>query len=626
MKFKTDYERTKWAALQSSANASIKSIASGKGTSADAARVSSAMGQQSKLAKEVFDEGVSAVEASAKAAVKALNERRVSKGKAPLTAEAFGKLFEDAFARQMKKEVPSLIQDIHDTLLIELYEQDDRFRSTLSGQFERFKEHMAQGDQPSNDDMIALFDLNREITFKQEEVLWKQRSEGLLEKIADTFKDTLREVAASVQAARQRSAGASSGGSGMPRLAIAGPSGNWEVVDPVAAEASSDPKKLNAMSEPSGESSGSGSSLMSTVSQFMPRLSGPAAAHAETSGVPSSTLPMVSLSEKADAAIITAAEQQTAFHERISTALDQQERDRDDDDEDEDEEQVGWFRKLRTFLGDSYKKATKSDSWWETAAKTLLAAMTDPGLFEEISKKVQDILTWDNIKNVLSSTIEWAWQKGNDMVEWVLGKLGLGTPGATDNVDSYRHDDGKGASLVQTDAQRLAAANAIPDPFHSGGTGGATPENADPNAHSSIMSTINNWTGKHLGFRMDKSDASNIGGATGSTLNMGDSIMPSADALNPEINKTTPLADSVDPTINKTTVVGGKTVSVQNGAPVTYKGVPATQPTTGAATSPASGAARGRAPSPSQQVGLGSIPTTSGIDDSLAITNLGLMM
>ena len=132
MKFRSEYERKKWAALQSSTNASIKSIVEGKGTSADAQRVSNAVGQMSKLAQEVFDDGVSAVSDAATEAVKALNERRVSKGKAPLTAEAFGKLFESALARLMKKEVPPILQDIHDTLLIELYEQDDRFKSTLA--------------------------------------------------------------------------------------------------------------------------------------------------------------------------------------------------------------------------------------------------------------------------------------------------------------------------------------------------------------------------------------------------------------------------------------------------------------------------------------------------------------
>jgi hypothetical protein len=615
MKFRSDYERKKWAALQSSSNASIKSIVSGKGTSADVQRVSNTLGQMSKLSQQVFDEGVEAVADAAKEAVKALNERRVSKGKAPLTADAFGKLFEDAFARQMKKEVPPLLQDIHDTLLIELYEQDDRFRSTLANQFDRFKEHMASGDVPSTDDMIALFDLNREITFKQEDILWKQREEGLLEKIADTFKDTLREVAAAVQASRQRTGGGSPFGARSSRLAIEGPKGGWEVVDvdPKTHEAVNDLKALNDMSAgstPAAESSG----LLSVVKHHVPLLGGPKAAAASGALAESgSTLPMVSLSEKADAAIITAAEQQTAFHERIADALDQNERDKQDDEEDKDEEQTNWFRKLRSYIGDKYKAATGSSNWWEAAAKTLLLAMTDPGLFDAISKKVSEILTWDNINKVLHSTIEWVWQKGNDMVEWVLGKIGLGTPKATDNVDSSRVDGGPGASLPMTPAARLAAANAQPDPFKKGGTGGPTPENTDPNAHSSWQSSVNNFLSKNFGFRMDKSDAVNIGGATGDTLNMGGTTMPVSTAMDASTNP-----------VNISNV--SKTTSVQQGQPITYKTVPATQapPAAGAASGQSS--TRGRAPSPSSQIGLNSIPTTSGINDALAITNLGLMM
>lgn len=602
MKFRSEYERKKWAALQASTNASIKSIVEGKGTSADAQRVSNAVGQMSKLAQEVFDDGVSAVSDAAKEAVKALNEKRVSKGKAPLTAEAFSKLFEDAFARLMKKEVPPILQDIHDTLLIELYEQDDRFRSTLASQFDRFKEHMNAGDMPSTDDMIALFDLNREITFKQEELLWKQREEGLIEKIADTFRDTLREVAASVQAARQRAAGPSA--SGMPRLAIAGPSGNWEVVD-VEPSGSGGLKAL-----PAPEQRSAGSSLMSVVSQFTGK-SGKAADSAVTES--GSTLPMVSLSEKADAAIITAAEQQTAFHERIVEALDQNEREHEDEKEDEDEEQTNWFRKLRAYVGDKYKAATGSDNWWEAAAKTLLLAMTDPGLFDAISKKVSEVLTWDNIHKVLDSTIEWLWQKGNNMVEWVLDKLGIGTPKSTDNVDSFRKDGGKGATLAPTDATRLAAANALPDPFKKGGTGGPLPDNKDPNAHSSWQSTVNNFLSKHFGFRMDKSDATNIGGPTGDTLNMGDTTMP--------------ISTAMDASSNPVNISNAsKTTSVQNGQAVVYKPVPASQAQPAAGANPTTPAARGRAPSPSSQIGLGSIPTTSGVNDALAITNLGLMM
>lgn len=598
--FRSDYEKRKWDALQASSSASIKSIVEGKGTPADVQRVSNAMGQQSKLAREVFDEGVAAVEASAKAAVNALNERRVSKGKAPLTAEAFGKLFEDAFARQMKKEVPPLLQDIHDTLLIELYEQDDRFKSTLAAQFDQFRAHMGSGDVPSTDDLIALFDLNREIEVKQDEVLWRERSEGLLEKIADTFKETLREVAASVQAARQRHGQAASP-SGM-RLALQGPSGEWEVVDTDKAQST---PLLEGPAGQGHEPAATGS-LMSTVSRFIPKLGGPASG--AVTDAHSSTLPMVQLSEKADTAIITAAEQQTAFHERISDALDNQEREHEDEKEDDEEEQTGWFRKLRAYVGDSYKKATKSDNWWEAAAKTLLLAMTDPGLFDAISKKVQEIVTWDHVWGAVKGTFDWLWQKGNDMVEWVLGKIGLGTPKATDNTDSSRHDGGKGATLPLTNADRIAASNALTsdDSFKTGGTGGPTPENKDPNAHSSWQSTVNNFLEKNLGFRMDKSDAVNIGGSTGSTVSMGDSIMSASSAASSTTNKT------------------NKTVSVQNGPNVAHKPIPATTPVQNGTAIEKQGG-RPVAPSPSQKMGLGSIPTVSGIDDSLAITNLGLM-
>jgi len=634
MKFRSEYERKKWAALQSSSDASLKSIISGKGTAADTAKVSNAMGQMSRLAQEVFDEGVTAAEQSAKAAVKALNERRVSKGKAPLTAEAFSALFEAAFARQMAKEVPALVQDIHDTILIELYEQDDRFKSELSSQFDRFREHIDGNDAPSVDDMISLFDLNREVTAKADDKVWKEREEGLLEKIADTFRHTLKEVAASVQAARERSAGpgGSPFGHRSSRLAIEGPKGDWEVVDvdPGTHEAVKDLKALNDMSSggppPAAEQSG----LMSVVAKYAtPLLPGPegATAHGETS-----TSPVVSLSHKADAAIITAAEQQTGFHERITEALQDIERDAADAKEDEDEEQTGFFRKMRSFMGDK-KKDKDEDSggdWWEAAALALLAAMTDPGLFEAISKKVKEVLTWEHIKDVLGSTLDWLWRKAGDMVDWVLDKIGLGKPKVTDNVDDLK--DQGGAVIPASQASKLEAAKALPDPFHSGGTADPSKVQAQGDTgHASWQSTVNNFLGKHFGFRMDGgADSSggtassapiSVGGADGSIAHYGPDGQPIGTATSVPGNSSTTNVGG------NTTNVGGKTVSVQNGSPVSYKTVPATAPAApaggGAATA---NGARPTAPTKSGSIGLGSIPTLSGISDSLAITNLGMLM
>lgn len=683
--FRSEYEQKKWAALQANSNASIKSIVSGKGTASDVAKLSNAVGQLSKLAKSVFDEGVEAVEKSAAASVEQINKKRVSKGKAPLSEKALSSLFELAFAKVLKENAPPLLQDIHDTLKLELYEQDDRFKTELKGQFERFQQFLPKHDAPSVDDMIALFDLSRELDQRDDASIWLKREQELVTKIKSAFGDALREVAQAVRAAKQSASGYHDAGTRYTpnSLALPAPGGShagpaWDVVD-------DEPRHANLPAlvhqhrprEHEVEREHEPSKLASVVHA----LTAPAPQAANGVEGTTTALPNVSLSAKADEAIITAAEQQTKLHQTIVEALDGQQHDFEQERDDEKDEPDNWMRKLRGWLGGKVKKATNSDSWWEVAAKALLLALTDPELFETISKKVRDVLDWDNIKKGLGTLWDWLYGKANTIVDWVLDKLGLGKPKATDNVEDKKDHGGAVVNLSNADRLKdpavIAASNALTEQNFK--------KDKNPNAvmpdlrsdkekseSGSWQSSVNNFLGSTIGYRFDRGAAS-VGGSpsdapvsvrnkdgsishldphTGKEIKLGadgttsaapsmgsagDSTQPASGPFSKDASKLVPGAPTPGSSPPSTTVpvtqsmdsgapAAGKTVSVSTGQNVTFK--PAvTQPAFPPELLKSQAAAdkRAAAQSPSQQVGLGSIPTTSGVNDSLAISNMGML-
>lgn len=663
-KFSSDYEAQKWKALQESSGASIKSIVSGNGTSADVQRVSSAVGQLSKLAREVFDDGVKASQKSAKAAVDEISKKRKEKGKPPLSEKALSALFDAALARALKEAAPPLLQDIHDTLTLELLEQDDRFKSELTGQFERFQQFLPKStDNPSVNDMIALFDLNREIEDRAEHQTWNQREESLLAKIADTFKTTLRDIAASVQKTResgshpQGSTYASPSAQSIP-LSLPSPasknkpdSNKWDLV-PADSPAAQSP-----------------SSLGSLVAKYT---AAPAAgASSESTGIQTQTMPLISLSAKADEAIVTAAAAQTALHQQIVDALGDQAREMSREEEDDEKEPDNWFRRLKAWLGDGKKKDKDDGSWWETAAAALLLAMTDGKLFDTVINKIKEVIHWDDIKKGISDMWDDLYKKGTDIVNWVLSKLGLGSS----TPDPMKDQTEAQRKVAEDNAAESAAAggSALVVPAHVDKEGNPIKDMGPPksdmpvtsdvsNAYSTAWTTLKSFfTGDKSFFTGDKSKTAVPAGSTvptssapGSTADIGasgpgkvdTSAMVGKSVGNLDSAMTSTGTDGTTPTAtgfttnngDTTSIInqalnnqglvstGGKTVSVNTGQQVNY-GPSITSPTPPPVNGQGgSGGGGAGGKSPSQQVGLGSFGIMSGVNDSLLISNTGMLM
>jgi hypothetical protein len=368
--------------------------------------------------------------------------------------------------------------------------------------------------------------------------------------------------------------------------------------------------------------------------------------------------PTISLSQKAENAITTAAQDQTSLYSKLldfltdspSTGGGKKNGQEESKDEEADKADT-WWRSFRNMIGDpakKYKEFKKDNAGWLKALGSALALMIlDPQLFKSFGEMVEKYLTWDNLKSAVSTAWDWVYKQGASVVDWVMGKLGLDKAIDKKEADASRKDGpDSGAKQTQSTIDRLkdpkvqAAIKAQHDEYLK-----THPEDKNPNAvmpdmrsdaekngSGSWQSTVNNFLGKTTGYRFDKgSDATvnksigNKGSDGGYTFTAGDSAS-SDSSTGPTLSTSSVDASSVSSASNRSSLTSNTTnnQSTQSVPATPAKMTPGTT-TTAPGSSPMSvapaGGGDGRSIKGSPQVGIGSYGFHASMDDSLTMMN-----
>jgi hypothetical protein len=602
--FRSDTEKKKWQSLQNQAGHSLQRIVQGTATQADFQRVSNALNGLNTLAKRVFDEAVSAAEVQAK---KFQSQHEKALDGLARVGDLDLSPFEQALNAALKQQNPDLVDAIHDAITLEIFEQTEELKSDMAEQVQKLKDLLPPKDLPTVDDVLAAQDLLTEKMAQVDEARWDHRRDDLLDRIGSLFRNTLVDLAEAVQ--RSRSHSNPRIGYQAPRLeAPTRPAFDIEDVvprspfeqahallaEPVTAE--------TATTEVSAEQTTSGGSTLSTGSE----------------GV-------VQMTDRTEAAITKAAEDQTSLYQQLMSFLKNPSAPGSpfnpsdsghggagqDVEQSEQEKADTWWRSFRNWMGDKYDKAkdwNKENKGWLGGLGMLLASMLlDPQLYENIGSMIGKYLTWDNVKKVASASWHMMLDKGKDLVEWVQDKLGLNKPLTQKEVDAAKTDGG--VKLSKTAAERLkdpkvqAQIAQFSGSFKDQHPGAMVPK-ATGDTHSSFWSKVSHLFGVQNGptnVAVDQSviDANTAIANGGSpTFNNRSTIVPKSDLGTP--------ASAVVPAAKPTSIIPGVTTQ----APGTASG-----PEAGPAMSdlrPSKGTA---------QIGLSSFKFHSSIDDSLLMMN-----
>lgn len=206
--FRSSAESKKWEYLEATTRQSMDRIQSGTATKADYEKTSRVLGQQSKLAQDVFDNAVEAMELAAKKTIAAIEEDREKKGKEPLTEEQTQKLLELALKRAFDDFGPELVETLDTLLTRKLDEQDELTGYRIDEAVDKIKDSMPK---PIEEDPQA------KIVEEQEDAAkWEKRLDQFTERAEKAFKKSIIEVA---QELRDRMSGqAPSGPTLLPAL------------------------------------------------------------------------------------------------------------------------------------------------------------------------------------------------------------------------------------------------------------------------------------------------------------------------------------------------------------------------------------------------------------------------
>jgi hypothetical protein len=626
--FRSDKEKKKWDALQHNAGASLHKIAQGNAQPQDIQKVEKTLSNMSKLAKSVFSNAVKAAEAQ----VNLVQKANLKKSKEDQEA------FATAVGEVLKAELPEILAKIKDILEIESLDQDTRFEKTLSSQLNSFASFLPPKDLPTSDDVVSIHEAAIEQMDATDDRKWGTRSAALVRDItnsvADVIKATIMDVA---KAAR-------GGGASPSNVPLLGHSGGWEASPSVAKQGSAmvSASKYADMDyedvidmEPTSQTSHTTGMATSVRDAVTPLLSGPKSSGAAPS--------------KDSASLASIAESLKILVSRVSGSGNSGSGAPGstapggvptDDTAGEDKKADVWWRSFGKWVGDKYEsaksKAETAGSWLSALGTGLISLLLAPQLYETIAKKARDLLTWENIKSAVSEAWTYMYDKGKSVIDWVSDKLGLGpaikvAEDVFDDISSALKwvaskfgfggkKDSKGGdtgpSLVDTaKATVAAAASAV--------VRGAT---ALVTAHSST-GFVSRQASKGTGATANTSPTGTIGNDAGLNSKAGSSANAPTTLTN-QINNVSSNRSTVggnNITLKPGIAVGGSTTSVGDS---NVRITPAVTPPINGAPAPTGNTGVRAAPAgnSTSTVGIDAFKVHSGVDDSLALMNLGVIM
>lgn len=593
--FKSDAEKKKWASLQNQAGLSLQNIAKGTATASDVQAVSTALNGLNRLAKEVFDQAISAAEVSAKkfeGQYAAIQENNLS-------------AYELALNKALTEFAPDLVGQIKDVLELENLEQTDELEKTFGSKLTDIQNLLPdrKGDLLTTDDLLTAQDLLVDELSTRDDAKWELRSKSLIEQIADTFKTTLRDLATQIKAERRVSTPAN-----VPQLGYAGAaSPTWDVVD-------DQPRLLSQANSLVGGSRQMALANRSDVIDMQPNTRTQASTIKSPEGI--------AMSKATEDAITTAANDQTSLYKQLLDFLanpDGHKSGKEDTTEDKAEAVARSLKNLGRGSKTKKDKKSETSSWLKALGPALAAMILDPQLFSGLADSVQKILTWDNIKKTAVASWEYMKDQGKTIVDWIYDKLGLNKKVDQKEADSYK--DHGGAKLTQSNIERLkdpkvqAELAKMDAGLKDKNPNARLPEAKDPGKHASWQSKIANLFGITLGdANVVKSDVAqatnNPSYYTSQSTNVNASANTSVGGNRASVTNNNTDASS----ISKSTVSNpGTTIKVSPGTSTPPPGATAPSAPAGTGSSaPGKGA---------PQIGMSSFNFHSSIDDSLPLMN-----
>jgi hypothetical protein len=642
--FNSEQERKKWASLQNSAGASLNNIVQGKAQTADFQRVSTVLNGLNALAAQVFAEAVSAAEVQAKKFQAAANAATQQRDLTTLTA------YEVALNDALKKVAPDIVEQIKDVLALEFLESTEELNRNIGGRFTNLEGMLPPQDLPTTNDVLAANELLFEQLTKADDDRWSDRESSLIDKISAVL------AKAGIRPPREKLPPETSLGD-LFGIEMAPPTEKsaahkagepaWEVVDdaPVLSHAQGllgGPKAeippLEAMNAPTEGAGGTVAGSASLVS---------------------GKEPMISMSSHAESAITQAASDQTNLYKQLQDFLSGtggaggaggKGSGQEQSEEDEEEKADTWWKSFKKITGgalDKYTKFKKDNSGWlSTLGKTLMLMVLDPTLFKSFGDMIEKYVTFDNIKNVVTSAWDWVAKQGKNVLDMVMNKLGIGNAvkSVGTKVATAAHAVGNKAHEAASWVEAKLGIGG--KPTTAANKSASTPASGSSASGSGLMSSLASGASgvaSAIGSGASKA-ASAIGeGATtlinaksstgfaskysGPVSHVGDSNSSNTTSVAPDSGTTTVAGTNINVGGNKSTITNNSTTSNA----VSTTSVPAnTVRMNPGVTSTAPGSTVGgssSAPATKQniqgtpQVGVSSFGFTTSMDDSLTMMN-----
>lgn len=414
----------KWDSLKGSAGVSLSRVVQGQASSSDFQRVQNVLNQQSSLASQVFAQAVSAAEVQAKKFEKSYQAITDNNNKELLSA------FEVAMNAELQKIAPDIVSQLKEVIEMSVLQSNEDLDKSIGSRFESFKELLPkEKDVPTIKDLLAANDLLAEQVKSDLDAVWEKRQPDLLDKIANVFEGTLRNLAEKIN--REKAARAQ-GGHGGERM-LPNPDGHGPLLLGGPEHAQERP---------------------SILSQGMALLRGPgheAAQEAHGTGqqaTGSGSSMVVSLSPAAQQQLVTAAQSQKDFYDRVKALLpgDGMQGHGDAEEEGKEEKKADtWWRSFKNwFGGDEEKKKKKDDkfSWLKTLGTALALMILNPKLFQFLGDGLKKLLTWDNLKAAAEASWDWVKNMASGVMEAISNLLG-GTMKSPTQADATNAKDGK---------------------------------------------------------------------------------------------------------------------------------------------------------------------------------------
>lgn len=157
----------KWDALQKASSRSLDKLMSGDASPADVRSAATTIGRFDQLARQIFLDGIAAVEAQADQYRDQINRDLVAKGEKPLSNKKQKELYDETFNSILKEQIPDIIGMVQDAVresTKETIEDDPQFGNQLKTILGSVLKEHGVSNQLDEDNGKSPFDAIKNLT------------------------------------------------------------------------------------------------------------------------------------------------------------------------------------------------------------------------------------------------------------------------------------------------------------------------------------------------------------------------------------------------------------------------------------------------------------------------------